>query len=266
MKSLASLSLLLLAGVPLPALAQEPPAGEGPRGSSQLAAGETRYDAVGYAGRSDLAGTSIASAELSSGSYAEVTKLDTGKTIVVAVAAGEVARGMVAMLSPGAMTALGAGDGRLAVRVRKVTPTPQDVVQLRGGTAASFRAEAPASLLVALRKKLPVSIAATSQPKPVKPVKAPQPTKPVPVSAPKPPPAGPARVAKPTSGYVVQVAALSSAARAAVVARALGGTVVPGPPVWRVRLGPYPDMAAATRARADAARAGYAGGQITRTP
>ena len=49
MKSLASLVLILVA----PAAAQEPPAGDGPQGTSQVAAGELRFDVVG---RADVVG------------------------------------------------------------------------------------------------------------------------------------------------------------------------------------------------------------------
>lgn len=268
MKSLASLSLILCAAS-LPATAQEPPAGTGPRGSSQPAPGEVRYDAVGLAGAGTSAGFSAASAALAAGDHAEVTALDSGRTIVVAILLGEVAPNRVVMLSADAVQALGlTGDGA-AVRVRKVTPTPQDVAQLRAGTAASPRADAPPALLVALRKKLvvPQSVAAAIAPAPKAPVKTR--TQVVPDTRPKPQPK-PVAVPEPSrpsaTGYVVQVAALSSAARAAAVARAVGGTVIAGPPVWRIRLGPYPDAGAAARAKADAARKGYPGGQITRLP
>jgi rare lipoprotein A len=262
MKSLANLSLLLLAGA-APATAQEPPAGDGPRGSSELRAGETRYDVVGHAAVGELAGVSAASTVLPSGSFAEITALDTGRTIIVAITGDAVLPRHVATLSRGAAAALRVPGDSVAVRVRKVVPTPQDVVLLREGQAASFRADAPPALLVALRKMLaPLPVATTAKlPRPL--------ATPVPRSAPPPvakPSVVPAPARQATSGYVLQVAALSSAARAAQVATAVGGTIVAGPPVWRVRLGPYPDTATATRAKAEAARRGYPGGQITRIP
>lgn len=267
MKSLASLSLLLLVAA---APVQEPPAGPGPRGSS----GEARYDAVGLAATGALDGVRAASTVLPAGSFAEVTALDTGRTIVVALAEGSVPTDRVVTLSPGAATALGLTGDRAPVRIRKVVPTPQDIAQLQGGGAASFRADAPPALLVALRKLLPaaakpVAAAPTLTPPPAK-VASPKPAvaKPTPAPTPSPVAAPPKpKAPKPlTSGYVVQVAALSNAARAATVAKAVGGTILPGPPTWRVRLGPYPDTAAATRAKAQAARAGYPGGQISRFP
>ena len=269
MKLRANLCLVLLAAAS-PVVAQEPPAGAGPRGTSERAAGEQRYDAVGYAGLGELDGVRAVSSGLPTGSFAEVTALDTGRTIVVAVVAGAVPAERVVALSPGAASALGMSGDRFAVRIRKVVPTPQDVVQLRDGGAASFRADAPSALLVALRKLLPASPQPAAIAKaPPAPVPKPTPVvKPAPVVKPVPAttkPVAKASAPKPaTSGYVVQVAALSSAARAATVAKAVGGTVIPGPPTWRVRLGPYPDTAAATRAKAKAARAGYPGGQISR--
>ena len=260
MKSHVSLLALLLAGA-CPAAAQEPPPGDGPRGSSELVAGEVRYDRVGYAIRGDLPGLSAASVDIGDGSFAEITALDTGRTIVVALVRDDIPMTRLAMVSARAADALGMADGALAVRVRKVTPTPQDILQLRSGEAAPVRAEAPAALLVALRKKL-TPLPANQPPRPAPVAKPPRPT-PSPIARAVVPPA-PAKPA--TSGYIVQVAALSSAARAAVVARAVGGTIVAGPPLWRVRMGPYPDTAAAARAKAEAAGKGYPGGQITRLP
>ncbi len=269
MKSLASLILVAAA---TSAHAQEPPAGVGPRGSSERAAGEVRYDAVGYAATGKIDGVRAASDVLPAGSFAEVTALDTGRTIVVAVVTGPIPPQRVVALSPAAAAALGMDGERFAVRIRKVVPTPQDVVQSRDGGAASSRAEAPPALLVALRKLLPTSLQSTvvavASPAP-HPIPTPV-AKPAPVV--KPAPSAPKPISRTltpkgaSSGYVVQVAALSNAVRAATVARAVGGTVIPGPPTWRVRLGPYPDTAAATRAKAQAARAGYPGGQISRIP
>ncbi|MES2338460.1 MAG: SPOR domain-containing protein [Pseudomonadota bacterium] len=263
MKSRADLALLLLVAA-TPASAQEPPAGDGPRGSSQAQPGEIRYDRVGYAEIGDAAGMTAVSSDIAAGSYAEVTAIDSGRTIVVAVTSGAVPSGRLVALSGAAAAALGLSGDSPAVRVRKVTVTPQDMALLREGQAASSRVDAPPVLLTALRRKLPaLQTAVASQPDAPPKLRTAAPAARAPVATPKPAPAEPAVV---TSGYVVQVAALSSAARAAVVARAVGGTVVAGPPVWRVRMGPYPDAATAARAKADAARKGYAGGQISRIP
>ncbi|MBM3927061.1 MAG: SPOR domain-containing protein [Sphingomonadales bacterium] len=69
-----------------------------------------------------------------------------------------------------------------------------------------------------------------------------------------------------TAGYMVQVAAVSSADRARMLARSIGGTISAGPPVWRVRLGPYPDLASAERAKAEMARRGHPDATIIRFP
>lgn len=258
MKSLASLVLILAA----PATGQEPPTGDGPRGSSQVAAGEARFDVVGRADVAQMPGIFVVARGLPAGGYAEVTALDTGRTIVANVADGEVAAGQVAMLSADAAAALGGATN--GVRVRRVVVLAQDIAQLRAGRAGEPRPDAPPALLAALRKMLP-AVSTPAKPsasdrkaagKPVKPAavrKAPA----EPVAAPNPPV---------RSGYSVQVAAVSSADRAMTLARALGGAVIAGPPVWRVRLGPYPTLTAAERAKADVARRGYAGATIVRFP
>ncbi|KQN26228.1 hypothetical protein ASE86_08795 [Sphingomonas sp. Leaf33] len=258
MKSLVSLVLILSA----PVTAQEPPPGDGPRGSSQIAAGEARFDVVGRADVAQMPGIFVIARGLPAGGYAEVTALDTGRTIVANVADGEVAEGRVAMLSVDAAAVLGGATG--GVRVRRVVALAQDIAQLRAGRAGEPRPDAPPALLAALRKKLPAtpvpatppaserkSAATSRKPAAVRPASA------EPVVA-------PGAVVR--SGYSVQVAAVSSADRAMTLARALGGAVIAGPPVWRVRLGPYPTLPAAERAKADAARRGYAGATIVRFP
>ena len=252
-----------------PALAQEPPAGAGPRGTSQDF-GQGRYDAVGYASwygeesgqvmangqRFDPQSVVAAHASLPLGSFAEVTSLETGKTILVLIAdRGPGAPGRLIDLSRGAAKLLGTDTNPLApVRVRRVDPAPADQAALRAGKPASARLDAPAPLLVALRKQLP------SAPRPVIPANA----QPVPVPPRKPVatparqvPTRPAPIAAPAHGLFVQVAALSSQARAQALAERLGGGVQAVGPVFRVRLGPFPSRAAADVARARAAAAGY---------
>lgn len=240
MKSFASLFALTLA---VPAVAgQEPPPGEGPRGSSQ----EVRYDAVGYAAVGSGTGVSAVTAAIEAGGFAEVTAIDTGRTIVVTVEPGEAVPDRVAALSPDAVAALGATGGKIAVRIRKVTVSPQDVALLRAGSPASRRADAPPVLLAALRRKLgALPIAA------------------VPAPAPRPAPAGPApvRPAPGAAGFYVQVAALSDRARAAALAASVGGFVASSSAPYRVRIGPFAD-----RARADAAARGRPGAHVLRLP
>jgi rare lipoprotein A len=66
------------------------------------------------------------------------------------------------------------------------------------------------------------------------------------------------------SGYIVQVSAFSSEARANAVAKATGGKVVKSGSVWRVRMGPYKDEAAAQKALNDARAKGYRDARIMR--
>ncbi|MGK6319896.1 SPOR domain-containing protein [Sphingomonas sp. DT-204] len=246
---------------------QEPP-GDGPRGSSQAKPGEVRYDEVGYAGLAELGGVSIASSTLPSGSYVEVTALDSGRTIL-AVVTGNGSPGRLALLSPGAASALGIAGERAPVRVRRVTPPPQDMALLSAGKAASGRSDAPKALLVPLRKRLgpPSGATAPIATASVPPAASPSPPTPSPRPAP-PPKKVPARASTPAprhvAGYYVQVAALSSRARANALASSIGGTVEPAGALFRVRLGPFPDAASAGRGRAAAVRQGYPDARIVR--
>lgn len=270
MKSLASLVLIFA----VPALGQEPVAGDGPRGSSQVAAGETRYDVVGRVDIAQIPGVFVVASGLSGG-YVELTSLATGRTIVAAVADGAVAPGMVAMLSADAAAALGDASG--GVRVRRIVAMPQDIAQLRAGRPGESRPDAPPALLAALRRKLapvrPEAESASAETREVA-VRAPTaPRRPAPAAKSAPMPTAkpaPAVATKPatsmTAGYMVQVAAVSSADRARMLARSIGGTISAGPPVWRVRLGPYPDLASAERAKAEMARRGHPDATIIRFP
>jgi rare lipoprotein A len=89
-------------------------------------------------------------------SYAEITALDTGRTILVRINdRGPYANDRLIDLSPGAAQQLGiTGNGAAAVRVRKVNPPEQERTVLRNGQKASERIETPQSLLRVLRAKL----------------------------------------------------------------------------------------------------------------
>lgn len=96
-----------------------------------------------------------------------------------------------------------------------------------------------------------------AQPAPPKPAVASTP--PAPKPAPPPSPAAPPKAAPARGGgYVVQVAALSSRARADALARAVGGYVMPVGSLFRVRTGPYPSEAAARSAAGSIHAKGYA--------
>lgn len=296
MKSQTSLFLLLLAASGASAaqrLEELPPAGadqgapppsSAPQGSSQLRPGEARFDRVGRITLAEGEGTFALSGELVAGSFAEVTALDTGRTILIQVR-GE-GSGLIA-LSSAAAGQLGV-TGNAPVRIRRVTVTPQDSALLSAGRAAQTRADAPQALLVGLRRMLaeqrpaPVQVAAKPAPQPsVKPQPAkPKPAKSQPVK-PEPVPAQPARAEAPKSvppkaqpapkpaargNLIVQVAALSNAQRARALADQFGGSVRSAGNIHRVQLGPFADKAAAERARADAAKRGYGDARILSTP
>lgn len=88
--------------------------------------------------------------------YAEVTSLDTGKTILVRINdRGPFSNGKLIDLSEGAARQLGImGKGVSGVRVRKVNPVEQERAVLRSGGQAAERIETPDSLLRVLRNKL----------------------------------------------------------------------------------------------------------------
>ena len=273
MKLPTSLLLLAIAGSANAQTAAEPQA-SGPRGSSQVEAGEIRYDEVGYAGTGGSTGMTAASAGLAAGSFAEVTALDSGKTVLVAIDGGTADAGQLISLSPNAAAALGIAAPPAGVRVRLVTPTPQDASLLTTRQIASGRADAPPVLLVPLRKKLaalPVPVAVTTSKPVAKPAKtARKPVTPTPLAAtpakavPTPRPATPAPPPAATGDYLVQIATLSDATRARALAAKVGGRVISSGALFRVQTGPFADRAAALRGQAAAGRLGYRDAQIIR--
>jgi rare lipoprotein A len=268
------------------------PQGAGPRATS----GGQLFDTVAVAQPDDGSahGIAVAAAGATPGGFVEVTELGGGRTILALVGANQASGGTV-LLSAGAFQALGIAPGA-GVRVRAALPSPQDQTALRAGGPASARIDAPEVLLKALRKRVPQAIASSpvraapahvqSRPR-TDPVTSPpavmhavaRPTHrddPVAVvsDTPAAPPAArsqrtahhaaaPAPVLR--SGYIVQVAALSAAARANQLARTLGGRVVGGGGLYRVQLGPYGDLASANRARDGAARRGYRDARVAHT-
>jgi rare lipoprotein A len=255
------------------------------------------YDEVGYASwyGAELQGRNTANGEvfmpsaftgahktLPMPSYVEVTSLDTGRTILVRVNdRGPFANDRLIDLSEAAAKQLGiAGQGVAGVRVRKVNPPEQERAILRTGQAAAARIDTPESLLKVLREKLgkmPRPTAVASAPPRPAPVKAGAAT-PQPSPAARPaqsgdgrfvregasssrPTARPAQSSAPTAaaGYVVQVAAYSSRARADDLARKLGAGVATSADgsVHRVRFGPFSSEAEGQRALSDAQKRGY---------
>ena len=231
-----------------------------------------RYDNVGYAVWASEAGTiAAAHATLPPGSFAEVTALDTGRTIIVPITSAA-RSGREIELSGAAAQELGLqGDGQAPVRVRAANPTGADLVALRAGRPAPPRPDTPPVLLNALRHKLsgtlgqvtpdfgpatpPVAEPPRSLPRPAaRPAAAPP--RPAPIRTPAPARAGP--------GYYVQIAALADPARAQALARSAGGAVAAGGGLYRVRFGPFGDLRTAQAARDDVARRGYGDARIVR--
>lgn len=243
------------------------------------------YDDVGYASvySDDSAGKATANGEtfdpawisaahktLPLPSYVEVTKLDTGRTILVRVNdRGPMVNDRLIALSPAAAAQLGLDEGVAAVRVRRTNPPAAERAQLRAGKAVPERLATPASLLAILRTKakaLPAPKVASEPAPPVASAKA----KPgddrmavrgdVEPAAAKPAPAKPVTAAKPaaaTGQYVVQVGAFSTEARAKAAAKPIGGYVSKAGNLWRVRMGPFASQADAQGALATARSKGF---------
>ena len=257
------------------------------------------YDEVGYASwyGEELQGRNTANGEvflpaaitaahktLPMPSYVEVTSLETGRTILARVNdRGPFANDRLIDLSEGAAKQLGiTAQGVAGVRVRKINPPEQERAMLRNGQSASSRIDTPESLLKVLRDKLgklprPATIAGTAKPVAVKPGAGTTPqrmpettsdgrfvregasvskpvTKPSTKTAAKP---APVQVA--AAGYVVQLAAFSTRARADDLARKMGARVAASADgrLFRVRFGPFASEAEGQRALADAQKRGY---------
>jgi len=254
-------------------LAQDgPPPSDAPTATSERS--PDRYDEVGYATwyGNELAGNRTASGapfdpkgftaahrSLPLGSYAEVTSLDTGRTVLVQINdRGPFTSGLLIDLSQAAAQAIGV-NGRKAVRIRRVVPSPVDQTALKNGQAASPRLDTPSALLVGLRAKLggrPALVSPTIAP-------APDPVPPVALRIP-PTPASKPPIAVSKGSYYVQVGTFSSKDRAAALAKSLGGNSAAFKNLWRVRTGPFADAKSAAQARDAAAARGYGDARVVR--
>ncbi len=198
---------------------------------------------------------------LAADSFAEVTNLGSGRTVILLVKAEDRGDGM---LSAGAARALGLGAQAVAnIRVRPAVPSPAEQAAVRSGSVVS-RLDAPPALLAALRRRMPQPVPAatnaraTTDAPPVAPLQA------------QPAPAGPAasqpRPAKPTpvatGRWFVQVATLSDAGRARTLAKSVDGVVRSAGRLYRVQAGPFATRAAAETARASIARRGFGDARI----
>lgn len=269
------------AAQPTPLSADEadagPPSSDGPRATSGR--GESRYDEVGYAtwygdelagGRTasgvpfDPKGFTAAHRTLPLGSYAEITALDTGRTILVQINdRGPRQTNLLIDLSQGAAQTLGI-TGREAVRIRAVTASPSDLAALRAGEPGVPRLDTPSSLLAGLRQRLTGASTSIAEP-PMTQLRPPPVRVPAEPQAAKPPAKKTTPPAtQPGGGFYVQVAAFSSQPRAAALARSLGGQIMPAGQLWRVRMGPYATKNQASEARDAAAARGYGDARVVR--
>jgi len=256
-------------------------------GTTYTPADTLNYDAVGYAiiGGEGGAAISLAHRTLPLPSYAEVTSLRTGKTVLARVERrGPMTGANLVELSPGAAAQLGLAGEREPVRVRRVNPPEAERALLRAGQRAPARMDTPMPLVAVLMRKLEPALvvgaavpaaaavkasapdaaaaaATTAEPK------APTPPK---VQTPKlaiaAPGLKPAPVAKPAikGAYVVQVATFSDAGRAATAARKLGGAIAEAGKLHRVRITGFASAADAGGALAKARAAGYSDARIQR--
>lgn len=241
-------------------------------GRSYTPVDQVDYDEVGYASwyGAELAGEPTANGEsfrpqaitaahrtLPLPSYVEVSRLDTGRTILVRINdRGPADPDRLIDLSTGAAEALGITEtGMAQVRVRRVNPVDTEKAALRAGQSAAPRPDMPEGLLEILRER----VARLARPAGYRPPAV----APASTAGAAPPPAA---VPAGTGALLVQVAAFASRARAEEVARRVGNgaSVVSAGNVHRVRMGPFADEAAARAAIAQARAAGQPGAVILR--
>jgi rare lipoprotein A len=170
--------------------------------------------------------------------YAEVTALDTGRTILVRINdRGPFVANRIIDLSRGAARLLSVeGKGVARVRVRRVEPPESERAMLRLGRPATPRPDIRGQQLAALKARYET----LARPAPV------------PVVA-----AAPPAFVLPGVGQYVQVGAFGDRTRAESAAAAISGIVVPGGAMWRVRIGPFFSEADAREALARARARGY---------
>lgn len=251
------------------------------------------YDEVGYAavmtadraGQATLSGEPYNSASVSAAhrtlpvpSYVEVTALETGRTILVRINdRGPVATGNLIQLSEGAAQQLGLNaDAPTGVRVRRVNPPEQEKAVLRAGARATERIETPDQLLKVLRNKIAKPPVLATSPEviaqvkpatpPAKTAKSPVPDKKA-IAVKKDPTPPKPKVQTPVSGgYIIQVAALSSRARADALASKVGGSVStqPNSNVFRVRIGPFATKSEADQKLASVHKSGHPTARVFR--
>jgi rare lipoprotein A len=235
------------------------------------------YDMVGFAAADDGAGITAAHRTLPLPSYAEVTSLDSGKTILVRVERrGPLAGDDLVALSPAAREQLGIAQNA-AVRVRRVNPIEAERAELRAGRSVPERLETPKSLVEVLRRKLPAAGSASLR-EPGLPAAEVATVKPriegVPVAQsaavePVPAAASLESAVKPASaqpldanGFMIQAGAFASQDNARRAAKALGGNISPSGKLFLVRTGPFASRGQAAAALAKVRAAGYTDARV----
>ncbi|MFM6949966.1 MAG: SPOR domain-containing protein [Novosphingobium sp.] len=239
------------------------------------------YDVVGWAATAPAVGHGITASHrtLPLPSYAEITALDTGRTILVRFdRRGPMTGRLLTELSPEAAEQLGiVGQARAAVRVRRVNPPEPERGVLRSGNPAPVRMETPPALRSVLRRKLEQQGAGTQVSRPsamITPDRARADLAAIGQQSGQRGPIRPAAVTPPSTeqtpavippkkgDWYVQVGAFSVRQRAATVAADLGGQMIAGRGIWRVRIAGLSSRVAAEAALAKARRAGYRDARI----
>lgn len=227
------------------------------------------YDEVGYASwygdafhggptangeRFDMHMVGAAHKTLPLPSYAEVTALDTGRTVLVRINdRGPFVANRIIDLSHRAAEQLGiTRQGVARVRVKRVYPGEADRLALRSGQAAGQRRSESTSTLAALNSRFQSWQAAQLKPAVVAPVSD------------LPTPAVAGLSASAIGGYFVQVGAYGDRLRADSLASALGASIDTTGNVYRVRLGPYFDEGVALAALARMQGQGYQDARLIR--
>jgi len=234
------------------------------------------YDEVGYlAEDSGSVGITGSHHTLPVPSYAEVTSLTTGRTILVRLERrGPMASNHLLALSPAALAQLDA-TAETPVRVRRVNPPEEQRMMLRAGNSAPLRMDTPMALVTVLRRRLSapevvaapqpvaeVAVGPMVQPEPAV-VEVPAPTVEAPPVAVAPETPAPHEAVTARAGaFMVQAATFSTQDRADRAAVALGGAVSPAGNFFRVRTGPFPTRAAAEGSLANVRAAGYSDARI----
>ncbi len=245
------------------------------------------YDEVGYVTLdANTAGFTGSHHTLPVPSYAEVTSLESGRTILVRLERrGPMTTNHLLALSPAAISQLGAGV-ETPVRVRRVNPPEVQRAMLRAGEAAPQRMDTPSSLLTVLRRRLPddgsaslassaasgeeletVELAAstaTQEPDAIAQVEAPAldaAEVPSPRTNEDSPPADTAAQAL-DAGFVVQAATFANSENASRAASVLGGEISRVGEYYRVRTGPFATRGEAEASLANVRSAGYSDARI----